>query len=81
MVRGECYGPVAVRTTLGYVLSGPVNVASPNQSHSSVNVFHVMKTEYRSLEGDCIQLMAALTLANLTTADALFNWTDSQIVW
>ena len=59
MVRGgggECYGPVAVRTRLGYVLSGPVNMASPIESHSSVNVSHVMKTEYRSLEGNCIQL-------------------------
>ena len=55
VVRRECHGPFALRTRLGYVLSVPVSVASPNQSHSSVNVSHVMKAESRVLEGDCIQ--------------------------
>ena len=52
VVREECHGPVAVRTRLGYVLSGPVNVASPNQNQSGVNVSHVLKTECRVLERD-----------------------------
>ena len=44
VVRGEPHGPVAVRTRLGYVLSGPVNVPGGSQQ-SSVNMSHTMKTE------------------------------------
>ena len=43
VVRGEPHGPVAVRTRLGYVLSGPVNVPGGSQQ-SSVNMSHTMKT-------------------------------------
>ena len=44
VVRGEPHGPVAVRTRLGYVLSGPVNVPGASQQ-TSVNVSYTMKTE------------------------------------
>ena len=30
VVKGELHGPVAIRTRLGYVFSGPVNAASAN---------------------------------------------------
>ena len=52
MVRGESHGPVVVRTRLGYVLSGPINIASAMQSSSSVNMSHVMKTECQVVEED-----------------------------
>ena len=51
-VRGEVHDPVAIRTRLGYVLSGPVNVANSGQSHPSVNMSHVMKTECTVVEED-----------------------------
>ncbi|XP_068670895.1 uncharacterized protein [Montipora foliosa] len=50
VVRGELHGPVAIRTRLGYVLSGPVNAASANTQLSTVNVSHVMKTECQVIE-------------------------------
>ena len=50
VVRGELHGPVAIRTRLGYVLSGPVNVASANTQLSTVNVSHFMKTECQVIE-------------------------------
>ena len=37
---------------MGYVLSGPVNVANSGQSPSSVNMSHVMKTECTVVEED-----------------------------
>ena len=52
VVRGESHGPVAVRTRLGYVLSGPTNIAGALQSSSSVNMSHVMKTECQVVEED-----------------------------
>ena len=52
IVRGEFHDPVAIRTRLGYVLSGPVNVANSGQSPSSVNMSHVMKTECTVVEED-----------------------------
>ena len=52
VVRGESHGPVAVRTRLGYVLSGPINIAGALQSSSSVNMSHVMKTECQVVEED-----------------------------
>ena len=47
---GVC--PVANRTRLGYVLSGPVNVACSDHCPSSVNMFHVMKTECQVVTED-----------------------------
>ena len=52
IVRGEFHDPVAIRTRLGYVLSGPVYVANSGQSPSSVNMSHVMKTECTVVEED-----------------------------
>ena len=52
VVRGELHGPVAIRTRLGYVLSGPVNVACSDHCPSSVNMSHVMKTECQVVTED-----------------------------
>ncbi|KAL9976468.1 hypothetical protein ACROYT_G013775 [Oculina patagonica] len=54
VVRGEIHDPVAIRTRLGYVLSGSVNVANSCQSPSSVNMSHVMKTECMVVEEDFV---------------------------
>ena len=54
VVRGELHDPVAIRTRLGYVLSGSVNVANSGQNPSSVNMSHVMKTECRVVEEDSV---------------------------
>ena len=54
VVWGELHDPVAIRTRLGYVLSGPANVANSGQSPSSVNMSHVMKTECRVVEEDSV---------------------------
>ena len=52
VVLGELHGPVAIRTRLGYVLSGPVNVACSDHCPSSVNMSHVMKTECQVVTED-----------------------------
>ena len=52
VVRGKLHGPVAIRTRLGYVLSGPVNVACSDLCPSSVNMSHVMKTECQVVTED-----------------------------
>ena len=52
VVRGELHGPVAIHTRLGYVLSGPVNVACSDHCPSSVNMSHVMKTECQGVTED-----------------------------
>ena len=52
VVRGELHGPVAICTRLGYVLSGPVNLACSDHSPSSVNMSHVMKTECQVVTED-----------------------------
>ena len=52
VVLGELHGPVAIRTRLGYVLSGPINVACSDQCPSSVNMSHVMKTECQVVTED-----------------------------
>ena len=52
VVRGKSHGPVAVRTRLGYVLSGPINIAGALQSSSTVNMSHFMKTECQVVEED-----------------------------
>ena len=52
VVRGKLHGPVAIRTRLGYVLSGPVNVACSDHCPSSVNMSHVMKTECQGVTED-----------------------------
>ena len=44
VVCGEGYGPVAILTRLGYVLSGPVSVPMRNETFSNVTISHVMKT-------------------------------------
>ena len=49
---GEFHGPVAICTRLGYVLSGPVNLACSDHCHSSVNMSHVMKTECQVVTED-----------------------------
>ena len=54
VVRGELHGPVAIRTRLGYVLSGPVNAASAKTQLSTVNVSHVMKTECQVIEENLV---------------------------
>ena len=56
VVRGEPHGPVAVRTRLGYVLSGPVNVPGGSQQ-SSVNMSHTMKTECLLLRNNQTRMM------------------------
>ena len=52
VVRGELHGPVAICTRLGYVLSGPVNLACSDHCPSSVNMSHVMKTECQVVTED-----------------------------
>ena len=52
IVRGQFHDPVAIRRRLGYVLTGPVNVANSGQSPTTVNMSHVMKTECRVVEED-----------------------------
>lgn len=54
VVRGKLRGPEAIRTRLGYVLSGPVNVAGANTQLSTVNVSHVMKTECQVVEENLV---------------------------
>ena len=54
VVRGKLHGPVAIRTRLGYVLSGPVNAASAYTQLSTVNVSHVMKTECQVIEENLV---------------------------
>ena len=49
---GELHGPVAICTRLGYVLSGPVNLACSDHCPSSVNMSHVMKTECQVVTED-----------------------------
>ena len=56
IVQGEFHDPVAIRTRLGYVLSGPVNMANSGQSPSSVNMSHVMKTECTVVDYDTLGL-------------------------
>ena len=46
--RGESYGPVAIHTILGWVLSGPVNNIMENpgqQSSVNLSATHVLKIE------------------------------------
>ena len=52
LVRGKLHGPVAIRTRLGYVLRGPLNVVCSDQGSSSVNMSHVMKTECQVVTED-----------------------------
>ena len=53
VVRGESnYSPVAIRTRLGYVLSGPVNFPSGYETSSCLNISHSMKTECSVVKED-----------------------------
>ena len=53
VVRGESnYSPVAIRTRLGYVLSGPINLPSGYETSSYLNISHSMKTECSVLKED-----------------------------
>ena len=56
VVCGEGYGPVAILTRLGYVLSGPVSAPMRNETFSNVTISHVMKTTTAVEEHD-IQLI------------------------
>ena len=51
VVRGESsYSPVAIRTRLGYITSGPVNVPTGSEISSCLSISHTMKTECSVLE-------------------------------
>ena len=51
VVRGESsYSPVAIRTRLGYVTSGPVNVPTGSEISSCLSISLTMKTECSVLE-------------------------------
>ena len=53
VVRGESsYSSVAIRTRLGYVLSGPVNVPTGSEISSCLSISNTMKTECSVLEED-----------------------------
>ena len=53
VIRGEAgYGPTAVLSRLGYVLSGPVEIPYLNDVTSNFNMFQTMKVETTVLQED-----------------------------
>ena len=53
VVRGEhAYGPVAILTRFGYVLSGPIQLPARNAITSNVTVSHVLKVQSAVIHND-----------------------------
>ena len=80
IIRGGRYDPVAVRTTLGWVLSGPVKGKKLNSTSISVNFIHISEQEKNGIDSQVNRLWDLDTLGIRPEEDIQENLLDNMLL-